>query len=208
MKPSEEIQRDLDRLVAFRNTFINALNASERDNSDWLRKPLKSKGSHQKWVELQTATAHAAGAAAAAYRRYGGGTLRIANGAYIQNVDPVANWKMSFADTDVLDPLLVVSSVDAIIGAATTELETARSRERGLVGVVAAFLRWPRTLREAVGPGRAPRAAAGAIGILGQILVGTVSGALAVGLVTLVVWLASNLWGGAPMPIPTSTQTP
>lgn len=103
----------------------------------------------------------------------------------------------------MLTPTLVTSSVEAAIVAATAEHETAKGRERGLVGLIASFIRWPQTLREAVGPGRAPRAAAGAIGFLGQIIVGALSSALAVGLLALVLSLWGSWFGGAQ-----STPTP
>lgn len=203
MKPSAEIRRDIDLLVSFRTKFIELINSSTRADSDWASVELKPKGSQKEWMRLHSEVAHAAGAAQYAYNRQGGGTVSFRNAAYLMNnVNPVANWKMSLASPDTIEPTVITSSVEAAIGAATVEYEAALQRERGLVGLIAAFVRWPQTLREAVGDGRAPRATAGAIGVLGQILVGTLSGALAVGLVSLVVWLSSQWFGGSTSPPP------
>jgi len=59
----------------------------------------------------------------------------------------------------------------------------ASERERGITGLIAAFLRWPSDLREAVGPGHpAQLVAAGVIGVIGQLVVAAVGGALSIGL--------------------------
>ena len=91
---------------------------------------------------------------------------------------------MSLRSPEELSPDIVVSSVEGAIGAARQEAAEAQQRERGLTGFIAAFVRWPSNLREAVGPdNRAQRTAAGAIGVLGQIIVATLATALGTGLV-------------------------
>ncbi|MDQ6933896.1 MAG: hypothetical protein M3130_01100 [Actinomycetota bacterium] len=101
----------------------------------------------------------------------------------MNNVNPVANWESS-KDPQQLEPTTVVSTVESAIARARQSAEEAAERERGLTGLIAAFLRWPSTLREAVGPDRSgQRAAAGVIGVLGQILVGIMASVLAAGLI-------------------------
>lgn len=121
---------------------------------------------------------------ASAYPRYGG-TFTLRNAAYIMNnVDPVANWQMSIQDPQQLEATTVVSTVEAAISRSRQASVEAAERERGLIGLLAAFLRWPSNLREAVGPDHsAQRTAAGVIGIVGQILVGIVASLLATGLI-------------------------
>lgn len=97
-------------------------------------------------------------------------------------------------DPDQLPPETVVSAVESAIGLAETRAAEAEEREKGMVGFIAAFLRWPTTLREAVGPDHAAqRRAAGALGVLAQILVGIVASTIAAGVVALIV----VLWRGA-----------
>lgn len=109
----------------------------------------------------------------------------------MSGIDPVANWEMSLRDPAQLAPETIISAVEAAIGAAAQKAEDARPRERGIVGLIAAFLRWPSELREAVGPGHsAQRTAAGVLGVLAQLVVGIIGSLIATGLVALGV----SLW--------------
>jgi hypothetical protein len=73
---------------------------------------------------------------------------------------------------------------------AETRAAEAAEREKGFVGFVAAFLRWPTTLREAVGPDHAAqRRAAGALGVLAQLVVGVAASTIAAGVVALIIML-------------------
>ena len=133
----------------------------------------------------------ASGPAALAYSRYGGDyTMR--NAAVIHHdVNPVVIWEMSMRRPDDLSPDLVVPSVEGAIGNARQEALEAEQRERGLTGLLAAFLRWPSNLREAVGPdNQGQRNVAVAIGFLGQFIVATFATALAAGIVA----GAAELW--------------
>ena len=96
----------------------------------------------------------------------------------MNNVDPITNWAMSIRDPEQMPPESVVASVETAIGIATELRDQVKQREHGLIGLIAAFLRWPQDLREAVGPGQAQRRAAGAIGVFGQLVVAAVGGAL------------------------------
>ncbi len=145
---------------------------------------------HDEWTKLQTDVATASGAAASAYLANGGATYTLKNAAFIMNnVNPVSNWMMTLESPDELKPEMVTSAVETAIGVATERLERAKRNERGLVGLIAAFLRWPSTLREAVGDNAYQRGAASAIGVVGQILVGAIAAALGTGLVAGVVAL-------------------
>jgi hypothetical protein len=180
-------------LVNFRNAYVEMFNSVKVDRSDWAEVRIVPKVSNDRWAELMQRTARTSGEAVAAYLRSGGTTMTLRNAAYVmQNVNPIVNWEMSLRDPDMMQPTAIVSAVDNAIGYATTRYKEAKMHERGPVGVIASFLRWPQTLREAVGPGAAPRFAAGAIGVVGQIVVATVGGALATGLVA----AAIALWRG------------
>ena len=181
MKPSQQWQHDEDHLLAFREAFIALINASEL-TGDWMDHQYIPKGDRKEWSRLRSEVAIAAGVATHAYLRAGGGTYTLKNAAYIMNnVNPVSNWEMALKDPEQMPPETVIGSIETALGVASTEKDLAKSRERGLIGLIAAFLRWPQDLREAVGPNRGQRRAASAIGVFGQIAVATIGGALAVG---------------------------
>lgn len=189
MKPSQRFARDERRLMDFRNAYVDLINHA-RVESDYLHRTLIPATDHTTWQRKRQAVAVAAGAASLAYDLHGGSyTLR--NAAYIvRDVDPVANWEYSLKDPEQLSPQMVIASVESAAATAGRRAEDARDRERGVTGAIAAFLRWPSDLRAAVGDGPAYQtAAAGAVGVLGQILVGALATALATGLVAAVVKL-------------------
>lgn len=170
-------------IAAFLDAYLELINntVAEQDAS-WepIRAP-RADIAPQQWNEFRHAVSRAAGAAGPAYARYGG-TFTMRNAAYVTpGVSPVANWEMSLRAPQQLSPDTVVSLLEAAVAAAQHEADEALERERGITGLVAAFVRWPSDLREAVGPGRVERAAAGAVGVFGQIVVAAIGGALAVG---------------------------
>lgn len=176
MKPSERYRRDAEVMLTFRNAFVDLLNHSRPVEASYLRTSMGPQAgmAESRWLEMRSAVASASGPAAVAYRRYGG-ALTLRNAAFMMNnVDPVMNWELSFKDPEQMPPHEVASIMDAVIATAKEHAEDARQRERGLTGLIAAFLRWPENLREAVGPGRTQRTAAGAIGVVGQIIVGLI----------------------------------
>lgn len=181
MKPSQRFAADADLLIAFREAYVDLINSS-RGTSDGLYTTMTSAVSQPDYQVKRREVALASGPAAVAYSRYGGTyTMRRAVAVH---VNPVLNWEMSLRSPADLSPHLVVSSVEAAIGAAHEKAREAKQRERGLTGLVAAFLRWPANLREAVGPdSQAQRNVAGAIGMFGQVVVATLATALAAGIV-------------------------
>lgn len=182
-KPSQTILDQISRLTAFREAYIELVNSSVPE-SDGLFARLAPRVSHDEWSRLESSVARAAGAAATAYEANGGATYWLRNAAYIMNdVNPMQNWAMSLESPEQLRPQMVVAAIDNALGIATTRLETARRNERGLVGVIAAFLRWPSTLRAAAGSSPYQRGAAGVIGVSGQVVVGALAAALGTGLV-------------------------
>ena len=148
----------------------------------------------EQWNQLRTEVSVAAGRAVPAYSLHGG-LFALRNAAYaMTGVSPVINWEMSLRDPDQLPPQTVVSAVESAIGLAETRAAEAEEREKGMVGLLAAFLRWPTTLREAVGPDHAAqRRAAGALAVLAQLVVGIIASTIAAGLVALIVlmWRAT-----------------
>ncbi|VXC13147.1 hypothetical protein [Aeromicrobium sp. 9AM] len=185
MKPSERHEQHADLMTAFRHAYVDLINSSKLFQPEDSFIPRFGPASdHSSWQAKYSAVSAAAGAASRAYRPYGG-VMTLRNAAVVMNgVDPVANWEMSLKDPKQLPPESVLSAVEAAVANASQQALEARQRERGITGLIAAFLRWPSNLREAVGPGRgAQRAAAGFIGLLGQIFVGAIGAALSVGIV-------------------------
>lgn len=91
---------------------------------------------------------------------------------------------MSLRDPDQLPAQTVVSAVESAIGLAQARASEAEEREKGIVGLIAAFLRWPTTVREAVGPDHAAqRRAASALGVVAQLVVGISASTFAAGVV-------------------------
>ena len=179
--------------MKFRNAYVELINnTAQKQDASWDPILAPRAGiTDQRWNDLRRAVAQAAGAAGPVYEQYGG-TFTMRNAAYLTHgISPVANWEMSLRDPRQLSPDTVVSSLEAAVAAAQHEASEAAERERGITGLVAAFIRWPSDLREAVGPGKAQRTAAGAVGIFGQIVVATIGGALAVGVAA----GAVALWG-------------
>lgn len=187
VKPSQRHHRNAQLIGQFRNAYVDLINASgptTRPDSMYFRVLGPARGvSPADWNEKRSEVARAAGAAASAYDQYGG-KFTLRNAAYItNNVDPVANWDMSVKDPEQFPPDTVLAAVELAATRARQEAEDAAQRERGLTGLIAAFIRWPSDLREAVGPGHSvQRTAAGVIGVVGQLFVAAVGGALAVGL--------------------------
>ncbi|MCW2767953.1 MAG: hypothetical protein JWO11_3912 [Nocardioides sp.] len=190
VKPSEKHRRDVELISAFQHAYVDLLNSSQSVEGNWGNE-LGAKVSWEVWQQKLRAVAAAAGAGAESYHRHGG-TWSLSSPGFVRNdVDPVANWEMSLSDPDNLPPQRIVTSVEAAIASARRDAEDAAKRERGATGAIAAFLRWPSDLREAVGPDHgAQRAAAGAVGVVLQIFVGTLTTALGAGLIAGVVALA------------------
>jgi hypothetical protein len=154
VKPSERYRRDADDLEAFREAYVHLLALDE--SPGW-------RGT-KTWLGRREAVARASGPAAGAFERHGvDGVLGGTN--------PVAQWMDSLESYGV-SPADVLSSVDAAIARAGRASDDASRREEGLTGVVASFVRWPSTLREAVDPGKVgQRRAAAAVGYTAQALV-------------------------------------
>lgn len=184
------------RLNDFRNAYVELINASKRDGESLGYPSLVPKGNADEWQRLRQKTSMAAGAAQPAFARRGGGTILMPMGSRMQSIDPIPNWHMAVTSPEEFDPQLIASTVEHVLGGAAVELEKARSNERGLLGLIAAFLRWPDTLRDAVGGSAARQRGVKAVGIVGQIVVGTISGALATALFAGAVRLISLVWGG------------
>lgn len=184
--------RDANIMMAFRDAYVELTNNARRVSDGWSLATLEPDGiSRARWVELYSAVATAAGAAGPVYGRYGG-TVTLRNAAYIMNnVNMLVNWELSIRDPEQLPIHMLISSVESAVARARQLADEAAERERGITGLIAAFLRWPSTLREAVGPEHgAQRTAAGAIGFFGQLVVGILATLLTTGLIAGVV----SLW--------------
>lgn len=167
-KPSRRIERDIERLERFRDLFADLIESPDPES------------------RLVQDLAIAAGESREAYEVNGGRSFPVQDGIYLTtNATPMSHWKSAFGGNSDLDPVTVVAAVDLAIGRARQRLDDARDREKGVVGAVAAVLRWPSDLRDAVGPGRGQRRAAQALGVVGQVVVGTLTTALGAGLIQL-----------------------
>lgn len=191
MKPSQRYQQDAKLIRTFREAYVDLLNSAQATRSDpYSLMKLMPLIDHESWQRKRSAVAAAAGAAAVPYNRHGG-TYTLRNAAYIMNdVDPVSNWEMSLRDPEQMSPEAVIASAESAMARAGQAAVEAAQRERGLTGVIAAFLRWPSNLRAAVGTEHpAQRRAAGLIAIFGQTLVGALATAVAAGIIAGVVAL-------------------
>lgn len=190
VKPSQRHLRNAELIHVFREAYVDLLNSSRKAEDEYFQPVLLPATDHITYQRKRTAVAVAAGGAASAYHEYGG-TMSFRNAAVImRDVDPVANWEMSLRDPKQMRPETVISAVETAESRARLEATDAARRERGLTGLIAAFLRWPSTLREAVGYGHpGQRTAAGVIGVLGQVFVTGVAGAVTLGIVAGIVAL-------------------
>lgn len=146
VKPSTEIEREQQRLTAFRDAFQRFLDASE----DGVETD-----------EMFADVSVAAGLARRAYALNDGKAFPVQDGIYlIPNADPMSHWQAVFSRDSDLHAGKVVSAVNLAIGRAEERLTVARGYERGLIGIISTVLRWPSTLRAAVGDSRPQRRAA------------------------------------------------
>jgi hypothetical protein len=177
-RPSEVIARDRERILRFRDALQRFFATVETDGrSD----------------ELINEVSVAAGEARRAYGRNDGRTFVVQDGIYlVPNADPMSHWTSVLDPESDLTPVKVITSLDLSIGRAQERYEDAKRGERGVVGVVSSILRWPSTLRDAVGPSSAQRRAAQTLGIVGQVLVGAVATAISAAIVqaAVLVWQA------------------
>lgn len=190
MKPSERYRADVQALNEFREAYVSLVNATKPVQPMFITE-LHPNIPQDQWERLRLRVNVAAGTAIPAYQRWSGATLTMRNAAYVmQGVNPVVNWEMSLRDPHQMRPETVLGAIETAIGSAQQQADQAAAREHGVIGLVAAMLRWPSELRDAVGPGhRFQRRAAGAVGVFGLIMVTAVGTALAAGIVAGVVAL-------------------
>jgi hypothetical protein len=184
----------LKRLREFQQAFVELVNASEK--SAFGLRALVPKIDEAEWMAMRQRTALLAGTAASAYQRQSGGSLQVQNFGKMQAIDPVANWQIAIDAPVSLDPIVLVSTIEYVVGITQVRLEEALGRERGIVGLLAAFLRWPDDLRDAVGGSRKRQRSAKALGVAGQVFVATLSTVLAAAIVGAAGQLLSGLWVG------------
>lgn len=107
----------------------------------------------------------------------------------ISNADPMSQWHVVFSDDTDLHPTKITTAVNLAIGRGQERLQAARDNERGVLGIIASIVRWPQTLREAVGTSRPQQHVAQAVGVAGQIAVAVVATWIAAAGVQLGIWL-------------------
>lgn len=176
-RPSEVIARDRERILRFRDALQRLLATVDDGRSD----------------DLINEVSVAAGEARRAYTRNDGRTFAVQDGIYlVPNADPMSHWASLFDPDSDLTAMKVITSLDLSLGRAQERFEDAKRGERGFVGVVSSILRWPGTLRDAVGPNAAQRRAAQTLGIVGQVLVGAAATAVSAAIVrtAVLVWQA------------------
>lgn len=181
MKPSQATSEQLEALHDFLSIFEWLVEHSHATSDAYYSRYRAPNSGTNNWDDQKSRTGFAAGRAAAAYERFG----------LVANPHPVVAWPLALSDADAVDHRSITAAIQSAIGAAESQLAAERARERGLTGLLASFIRWPQSLRDAVGGSKRQQRAASALGIGGQIIAG-----LAVaGILWLVGWGASQLFG-------------
>ena len=181
-KPSAALAADVERLRAFRDAYAELIGAChpERDRNGLTI--LGPGDNEREWPRLRQRAGTAAGAALPAYERALGAQYLLNNSILFggKPFNPIGNWDTSLQVPSDFSPQVLTAIADQAIGVAEARLEEARLRERGLTGILASFVRWPRTLREAVGTSGVERTTATAVGYMGQFLLLLVTGVLTI----------------------------
>jgi hypothetical protein len=171
MKPSKRINSDVAKLRAFREAYLALLEASVPQDA-WPYKTYAPKGDQALWFQLRTKVAQTAGPAGIVYGKYGT-IYRTQSGPYVNpGFHPVVNWEVSIKDSEQFSPLNLCTALDAAIANADSMEQEAAERERGLIGLLAKFIRIPADLREAVGEGPGSQKAATYVGRFSQVIIG------------------------------------
>jgi hypothetical protein len=174
MRPSKRIRSDAAKLRAFQDAYSALLGASVLHNA-WPHKAYAPKVDEAIWFQLRTKVAQTAGPAGIVYGEYGT-MYRTQSGPYVNpGFHPIVNWEVSIKDAEQFSPLNLQTALDAAIANADSmELEAA-DRERGLIGLLAKFIRIPTDLREAVGGGSGSQKAATYVGRVSQVVIGLIT---------------------------------
>jgi len=182
VKPSERFGADVTNLIEFRDAFIDMINATQVVSPRFIQQRVPNVDPTT-WNGVRHRVAVAAGPARLAYNRHGDQLSLRQFGTVTNGISPVANWEMALSAPESLPPESVVSMVETAAGLAFSRQKQAAGNEKGVVGLVAAFMRWPSNLREAVGPGSTQRRAATVVGIAGQVLTGVIVAGIVAGIV-------------------------
>ena len=174
MKPSAKHELNRQRMLAFRDAFMNFYNAS-KIIEDWPKKKLVPNIEAQKWVELRLKVAGASGAAGAIYPLYGTLFQTRSAGWAMDNFNPITGWEVCANDCELFPPETLITALEAALSNAEAKVEDAKGREKGFTGLIAGFLRWPQTIREAVGGGVYAQKSATFFAVLLQIFTGVIS---------------------------------
>lgn len=106
-----------------------------------------------------------------------------------RQVNPIAAWEEFFRSEPVMWPKSLDAFSRALVGQLEHEVHLAEERERGVVGLIARFVRLPLEVREAAGlTGRSGVVATGFTLMLQTLLVGVVSGVLVALIIRLFGW--------------------
>lgn len=167
MKPSDFTRKEVAALEEFAAGFQWHLDNSQTEH--YMGTITRhSKVPQSVWAEGYKETGQAAGRAAPAMARFGQPGM----------ANPIADWLPSLVNSRKTNPLEIQSAIDAAIGAGRAQLDVAVERERGLIGGLSSFIRWPQRLREAVGGSPAQQRAASVVGVGGQVFAGVVVAAI------------------------------
>lgn len=181
MKPSAITRRQVAALEEFASGFewlvANSSNRQYEEFSFYRSPDVPD----DEWNPEKRRTGVAAGRAAEAYRRFG----------QVERPNPLTDWPTSLTTPEEFDPYAVQSAIDSALGAARHALDVELARERGVTGLFATFIRWPQSLREAVGGTERQQRAASVLGIGGQV----VAGLIVAGILWLVAQGASQVFG-------------
>jgi hypothetical protein len=177
VKPSERYQALADDVREFLSLYRELWTVTPRVS--WMEMPvgpndiLELVDASPEFQSLVDRTAQASGRAESA-ASLAGGLIQIGAGG--PAVNPISNWRSSFNPIHSITRGVIEGYCNQLVGRLDQMAVDARLRERGLVGLVAGYLRIPSDVRDAMGPtaSRAVQRGAFAAGVIVNVAAGLI----------------------------------
>lgn len=169
MKPAERHEIAKNRILNFRNAYVELINVTDLKN--FASSPEKAMNvGLEDWSKLHQKTSSAAGIAELDYFKYGQTFTYTEGFASNYTISPTSAWLRSLKEPHRFPPDLIISVLDSAIAKAEEMSRHSERLNKGIVGLVAGLIRFPNSLAEAVGVERGPSYyATKSIGVVGQI---------------------------------------
>jgi hypothetical protein len=193
MKLSKQFEQRAGVVRGFRDDFVSLLEVSDEVRVGVARSKFVPKEGKEveHGIRFRKAAA-SAGRAAEVAHDLGKWLVVDIPGKGRTQLQTIHSWQYALDQPWIVDPTFYLGEVEAIIGHLEQKATDLRNKERSFVGRVAAFVGLPAAIRAAVAESHPSLGKAGfGAGVLAQMFVTVVGGALAVGLVAGVV----ALWG-------------